>query len=46
MDYTLASPADDDDWRVFHDIRRKVLFEGRHRDAGIAETCVQMRQRI
>jgi N-acetylglutamate synthase-like GNAT family acetyltransferase len=32
MNYTLAGPADDEDWRVFHDIRRKVLFEGRHRD--------------
>ncbi|MDP1729806.1 MAG: hypothetical protein Q8L54_01245 [Devosia sp.] len=33
MDYTLASPAGDEDWRVFHDIGRKVLFEGRRKDA-------------
>jgi GNAT superfamily N-acetyltransferase len=32
MSYTLARPLTDKDWRVFHEIRRKVLFEGRHRD--------------
>ena len=32
MTYTLARPIDEEDWRAFHDIRRKVLFEGRHRD--------------
>lgn len=32
MSYTLIRPDDGEDWRVFHDIRRKVLFEGRHQD--------------
>jgi GNAT superfamily N-acetyltransferase len=28
-DYELVSPADVDAWRVYHDIRREVLFEAR-----------------
>lgn len=28
-DYELVSPADVDAWRVYHDIRRDVLFEAR-----------------
>jgi GNAT superfamily N-acetyltransferase len=28
-EYTLRSPASSNEWRVFHDIRRKVLFENR-----------------
>lgn len=32
MTYTLAGPLNEADWRAFHQIRRKVLFEGRHRD--------------
>jgi GNAT superfamily N-acetyltransferase len=28
-DHALVSPADDDEWRAYHDIRREVLFEAR-----------------
>ncbi|HZN06729.1 MAG TPA: GNAT family N-acetyltransferase [Pyrinomonadaceae bacterium] len=28
-EYQLRTPADDDEWRTFHAIRRKVLFENR-----------------
>jgi len=28
-EYELRAPANNDDWRAFHDIRRKVLFENR-----------------
>ena len=28
-DHTLRAPNDDDEWRVYHAIRRKVLFENR-----------------
>jgi GNAT superfamily N-acetyltransferase len=31
VSYTLGPPADDDDWRAFHDIREAVLFVGRGR---------------
>ena len=31
MSYALEPPADDDDWRAFHDIREAVLFVGRGR---------------
>jgi GNAT superfamily N-acetyltransferase len=30
-EYELVSPADVDAWRVYHDIRREVLFEARGR---------------
>lgn len=29
LEHELRPPADDEEWRAFHDIRRKVLFEGR-----------------
>jgi hypothetical protein len=28
-EYELVSPGDADAWRVYHDIRREVLFEAR-----------------
>lgn len=28
-DYELASPAESADWRAYHDIRRRVLFDAR-----------------
>ena len=28
-EHTLRAPANDDEWRALHDIRRKVLFENR-----------------
>jgi GNAT superfamily N-acetyltransferase len=31
VSYTLDPPANDDDWRAFHDIREAVLFVGRGR---------------
>lgn len=37
MTYTLARPVDEEDWRIFHDIRCKVLFEGRHKDTAYNE---------
>ena len=29
FEHELRSPANDEEWRAFHEIRRKVLFEGR-----------------
>jgi GNAT superfamily N-acetyltransferase len=29
LEYELRAPRSDDDWRAFHSIRRKVLFENR-----------------
>jgi GNAT superfamily N-acetyltransferase len=30
--YELRAPESDEEWRAFHDIRRKVLFENRGKD--------------
>lgn len=37
LEHELRRPANDDEWRVFHAIRRKVLFEGR----GKGETYIE-----
>src|SRR4026209_2633061 len=29
IDYSLRAPCSDDEWRIYHAIRRKVLFENR-----------------
>src|SRR5215213_1151031 len=37
LEHQLRRPANEEEWRAFHDIRRKVLFENR----GKVETYIQ-----